>query len=275
MSTPFSAPMGTPDGHGGPWQASLAAVSPRRQSLQGRSGTDRGPMPELTRPQQTIIDIPGYRSHGNGTTFFAPGRVFEMIQTEVAGWTEQTSNSSRSMSVDSFGQPLMSKKRAMISIYAEANFCRAVPITSYGGQGVSKTGVIKADHCIVHTTDEPPERTPAEAPDMLNDEEPMQPYAIRINPDAAARWGLHALSRLNLADERRVEYYCRVKNLGRVNAASMSYLETQIQTVREQRYVRTKPAQSVEFGVEEALVVLSQSKLSMEVIQAQIQNLRV
>nr|OQO30899.1 hypothetical protein B0A51_03182 [Rachicladosporium sp. CCFEE 5018] len=270
-----STSLGAPVVRNGEWEASSAAVSPRRQSFQARVGIDRGPMTERPQPQQTVINIPGYRAQGNGTTFFAPGRVFEMIQTEIAGWSDQMSNSSRSMSVDSFGQQLMSKKRAMISIHAEANFCRAVPITSYGGQGVSKDGVIKSDHCIVYTTDEPPERTHAEAPNMLEDEEPMQPYAIRIDPDPAARWGLHDLSRLNLADECRVEYYYRVKNLGKVNGASMPSLETQIKTVREQRYIRTRPTPSVEFGVEEALVVLSQSGLSMEVIQAQIQNLRV
>nr|OQO31298.1 hypothetical protein B0A51_03276 [Rachicladosporium sp. CCFEE 5018] len=162
----------------------------------------------------------------------------------------------------------------MVSVYAAEHFCGAIRITSYGGQGVSKPGVTKSDHCIVYTTEEPPERTPAEAPDMLQDEQPMQPYAIRIDPHPDAGWGLHALSRLDLADEQRVEYYFRVKNLGKVNRASMPYLETQLKTVREQKSGRSFGAH-LDLGVEVAYNggaasrVLSRTGLSMDIIQAQ------
>ncbi|KAK6436842.1 hypothetical protein LTR95_006958 [Oleoguttula sp. CCFEE 5521] len=224
---------------------------------------------------KAVERMQGYRGHGDGASFFVPGRVFETLRTNIAHSSEQSS-SATSTSTDSYGQALLSKRRAFISIHADFKSCRAIPITSYGGQGVSKYGVIKDRHCIVHTTALPPERLDSEAPDLLQDEEPMQPYPIRVNPDAAARWALHETSRVNLDGEQTVEYHTPVKNLGKVDPASMPYLELQHKTVRELRYRHSQNAAvSVDFSVEEALVVLARSGISPETIQEQIHYLRI
>ncbi|OQN95878.1 hypothetical protein B0A48_18163 [Cryoendolithus antarcticus] len=226
------------------------------------SGADRS---------RSVMTIPGYRSQGKGTMFFSPGRVFEMVQTEIAGYPARASGlTGRNVSVDVFGQPLISKRRALISVHADATSCRAVPITSYNGQGVSKFGVVKAYHCIVHTSKVPPDPLAVEAPDVARQEEPMQPYAIRIDADPAAGWMLHETSRLNLGDEQRVEHYTGVKNLGRVNRASMPYLELQLRRVRELRY----PHPTKDFGVEEALLILSRMGLPYRAVQQQLATLR-
>ncbi|KAK6432905.1 hypothetical protein LTR95_010918, partial [Oleoguttula sp. CCFEE 5521] len=258
--------------------AASSPTIPTRQSLnQGQSTTLRGLPQAPAGPQPTVITLPGYKAQGNGTKFFAPGRAFQIVQTDPAGNTgrsEHSSGSSHSLSVDAFGQTMYSKTRAFISVHDDEWSCRAVPITTYRGIGVGKKGVVKAHHCIVHTTEIPPDRTAAEAPDTLRNEAPMQPFPIRVDPDAAAGWRLSAMSRLNLAEERKVEHYCHVKNLGKINPASKQHFETQVQKVRELRFSIISASITPDFDVDEALQVLARSGLPLETIHEQIERRR-
>ncbi|KAK6429348.1 hypothetical protein LTR95_014504 [Oleoguttula sp. CCFEE 5521] len=220
--------------------------------------------------RRTVIPLSGYRAQGFGTSFFSPGRVFEIVQTDVAGPSTRSS-SATDTSTDSYGQSLISRRRAFISVRADATSCVAVPITNYGGQGVSKSGVVKAFHCIVHTTELPPRPLAAEAPDVARQEEPMQPYAIRIDADPAAFWKLDETSRLNLGEERKVDHWYRVKNLGKVGGASMPALVSQLRKVRELRYSQHVTDSIVDISFEKSTVFLWPSGLSSEVIHEQIQ----
>jgi hypothetical protein len=51
-----------------------------------------------------------------------------------------------------------------------AKYCSALPISTYGGQGVGKNGVVKSEHGIIYTGKDVPRLDPNELP-RRNEEE--------------------------------------------------------------------------------------------------------
>ncbi len=89
------------------------------------------------------------------------------------------------------------------------------PISTYGGRGVTKRGVIAKDHTIIYTGDQ--------APDRLEGEEAMYKEPIRVIPDPGAL--LDSRSRLNFGKVYTVEHNVKVKNIGVVDKMDIPKLE--------------------------------------------------
>lgn len=113
--------------------------------------------------------------------------------------------------------------------------CLCVPITTYGGRGVSKFGVKKANHCIVYTGSRAPESKAFELPQPP--ELGMQAMPIRVDADDRTV-RLDEMSRIDFAKPVNVEFYTVVKNFGKVHPHSIHALVSQFQNVMDPSRVR-------------------------------------
>lgn len=87
------------------------------------------------------------------------------------------------------------------------------PISTYGGRGVAQRGVLKWQHCIVHTDRAPPTELPREFPG--HEEWAMQtPLLVRPTREGDR---MEAASRLNLGKMYTVEHNVRVYNFGMIH----------------------------------------------------------
>ena len=88
-------------------------------------------------------------------------------------------------------------------------------ISTHGGRATTKKGLNQAEHTIVYTGSEIPQKIKGETnlrKDAIN--------IIPINPKEK----LDALSRVNLAKTYPVEHNVKVKEVGKVNAAHLKKL---------------------------------------------------
>jgi hypothetical protein len=159
--------------------------------------------------------------------FFVFGRVFKILWAEPAGGnTAVTQNTVE----NKFGERVHSKVRWFVVIRQTqgAKYCSALPITTYGGKGVGKNGVVKSEHGIIYTGRDAPRPDENELP--RRNEEGMRPVPIRVDPDSALD-RLDAKSRINFAAVHTVHHNIKVKSLGIVNSASLSVLQQHFQNV--------------------------------------------
>lgn len=101
----------------------------------------------------------------------------------------------------------------------------ALPIRTYGGQGVAKRGVKKSEHAIIYTGN--PRCTPTlEAGELPSrrDEAGMLSTTIRVDVDCMD-YALDPRSRVNFGSLVLVPQSKRVKSLGMVNRASIEALQ--------------------------------------------------
>jgi hypothetical protein len=170
--------------------------------------------------------------------FFVFGRVFKILWAEPAGGnTAVTQNTVENQ----FGERVHSKVRWFVVIRQTpgAKCCSALPITTYGGKGVGKNGVVKSEHGIIYTGKEVPRLDPNELP--RRNEEGVRPVPIRVDPDSALD-RLDAKSRINFAAVHTIHHNIKVKSLGIVNAASLTVLQQHFQNVWNP--LRASPARS-------------------------------
>lgn len=99
---------------------------------------------------------------------------------------------------------------------------------TYEGRGVSKTGVTKSDHAVVHTGKQPPSLFDNEMP--ARDEEPVRAIPIRVKPSDPTD-KLSNAARINFGKVYKIEQSIEVKRWGFVVDQSMSALRTQFRTV--------------------------------------------
>jgi hypothetical protein len=201
----------------------LAQGIAARQSLLGTSGdTEKLDPSFFIRPSK----------------FFMFGRVFKILWAEPAGGnTAVTQNTVENQ----FGERVHSKVRWFVVIRQTpgAKCCSALPITTYGGKGVGKNGVVKSEHGIIYTGKEVPRLDPNELP--RRNEEGVRPVPIRVDPDSALD-RLDAKSRINFAAVHTIHHNIKVKSLGIVNAASLTVLQQHFQNVWNP--LRASPARS-------------------------------
>lgn len=135
----------------------------------------------------------GYRKRSQPRKFFTVGKVFIVLWVEPAGGSLVTSYE-RGTSLGKFGELVFSKVRRFVVIREADNYCSALPIASYSKQGVSKLGVKKSEHCIIHSTKDPPSPLPLEL--AKRGEEGMRPLPIKVDVDDLTET-LDDFSRLN------------------------------------------------------------------------------
>ncbi|KAK3675892.1 hypothetical protein LTR78_004084 [Recurvomyces mirabilis] len=96
-------------------------------------------------PTETAPNVysPGLARLSNDRTF-----------DKEAGWTSDSSSHARG---EVYGKQIYSKVRRFVVVREGEEYCSALPLTTYGGQGVSRTQVVRSHHGIIYTgTTEPP-----------------------------------------------------------------------------------------------------------------------
>ncbi|KAI7271377.1 hypothetical protein KC343_g2884 [Hortaea werneckii] len=184
--------------------------------------------------QETEVLYPSYKLRQK--QFFKEGRVFLILWTEPAGEPTATTRVTDRQSPEVnagithglHGQRVFSKVRRFVIIREGDLSCSALPITTYGGQGVSKPGVRKSDHAIIFTGRSAPQPRQDELP--ARDEQPMRDRAICVVADENnAR--LDPMSRIDLVKIHTINHNLKVKSFGFVHPNYMEALKTQFASV--------------------------------------------
>jgi hypothetical protein len=182
------------------------------------------------------IRFPDYRIHP--ARFFVVGRTFLVLWAEPAGGGGGTV-ASKFESVNQLGQRVYSKARRFVVVRQGAQCCHALPITTYGGRGVAKPKVVKADHAIIYTGLKVPIPGPGESPGP--EEPPMRPIPIRVDWENPTE-KLDPMSRINFGGVHLVQHNVMTKNCGIVNPNSLTALKAQFDNVFNQQPVVAGPS---------------------------------
>ena len=167
--------------------------------------------------------------------FFVLGRVFLVLWVEPAGENttvvtsvERSDPDPPGFSRGRYQERVYSKVRRFVVIREGKDYCSALPVVTYGRQGVGKRGVVKAEHAIVHTTRDSPRPVPAELPHR--NEDGMRSQPIRIVPDQPTD-KLDSMSRIDFGKIYTIQHNIKVKPFGNVHERSRGALFTQFNNV--------------------------------------------
>ncbi|KIW88293.1 uncharacterized protein Z519_10860 [Cladophialophora bantiana CBS 173.52] len=159
------------------------------------------------------LDV-GY--HKKDSKWYTVGRVFTMLWHANAtgvGHTEDTGFTS----TGPYNQKIYSQIRRFAVIKQGHGFSWAIPINTYHGKGISRDSFDEEDHqahAIIYMEDTKPERLPGE-PVMLK-------TPIMVDKTSEDK-KLHPASRIRFDKVFTIEHNVRVKNVGKISAASMPY----------------------------------------------------
>jgi hypothetical protein len=197
--------------------------SPRAQSRRDRQSTSSGVL-ETSSQNELFAD---YKIRDR--RFYKTGRVFLALWAEPAGGSSALLTSAeRGVVLNHLGERVFSKVRRFVVIRESDGYCGAVPINTYGGQGVAKRGVKKSEHAIIYTGRTQPRVRTDEAP--RREETGMQSIPIRVDPDNPTDQ-LDPMSRIHFGGITTIQHNIRVKPFGIVNSASMDDLQYQFRKV--------------------------------------------
>jgi hypothetical protein len=210
-------------------------------SLRQRNTVQRHPRASIR------LDVkPEYTMHPS--RFFHKGKVFLVLGSDhVEVSSEPSMNSKRAVETSFGGQitwatdadisPVTSERRKVsrfVVIREGRHYCNVIPITDYGGQGVSRSHLVKSDHCIVYTGALAPMPMRSELPGRR--EGSMRNRPVRMDPDRPEN-GLDPMCRLNLASVTTVQHNIKTKSYGKISESSMQDLMAQFEDVWNQRPV--------------------------------------
>lgn len=189
-------------------------------------------------------------------SFYQRGRIFLVLWSEPAGNSKAGAGSKNTGKVtavepgitfNQYGEKVFSKVRRFVVIREGKGYCSTLPVSTYGGRGVAKVGVVKSEHCIIYTGKTPPTAHPSERP--RRGEDGMRSATIRMDPDHPANT-LDPMSRLNLASVMTVQSNIKAKPYGKINEQSMQILLALFQNVFQGRPI-PGPSRSLTQQVEE------------------------
>ena len=180
----------------------------------------RGDKGRMARFEERLDPAYQKRSPRDAGDFFKLGKVFSILthsEDERSGdanddrWTTETRQ----------GITIFSHIRRFIVVKEGHGFCWAVPINTYNGRGVSKSGFRLVDvqaHAIAYMRNTKPE--------ALREERIMPKKPIMIEPDRndGKPERLHKTSRINFSRVSSFEHNLRVKGIGMVVRESLPYL---------------------------------------------------
>lgn len=217
-------------------------ISQRPQATSGSVSTVIHTYPQPDPITDPVLLRQGIRAHGTlyGTgndeherldpdfklrkrDFFSVGRVFLVLWSEPAGGNKNASTITRGSDYNTglYGEPVHSKVRRFVVIREGENYCSALPITTYGYQGVSKRGTKKSEHAVVYTGRVAPAPLADEAPSR--GEQPMLSRPIRVVPDDKSD-ALEPHSRLDFGKVHTVHHNIKAKAFGMVHRDSLNPL---------------------------------------------------
>jgi hypothetical protein len=162
---------------------------------------------------------PRYSKRRDAKKFFVVGRVFALLWHESAGEGRPGAEPSlvEHTTVSRYGQRVFSHIRRMAVVRERGGYCVCIPINTYGGQGVMKHGLVKAEreaHSVIHANDTAPYAKEEERPFL-----PKKPIAVRM---AGKEQKLDKMSRINFGKPSSVEWNVKVMHVGRVVPDSMA-----------------------------------------------------
>jgi hypothetical protein len=170
--------------------------------------------------------------------FFCLGRVFLVLWSQPAGGNGSNAGTVVTMQErgtvrNHLGELVFSKVRRFVVIRESGQYCSALPITTYSGQGVAKHRVVKSEHAIIYTGRAPPEPRVDERPSR--GETGMRPQPIRVDPDNQTD-RLDPMSRIHFGGVHQVHHNVKTKSLGIVNIRSINALQSQFLNVWQDQF---------------------------------------
>ncbi|GAB7325646.1 hypothetical protein MBLNU13_g09625t1 [Cladosporium sp. NU13] len=157
--------------------------------------------------------------------FFTTGRVFTVSCPEPVDGTILKPKILRECMTEA------SQWQQLVVVRQSRDCCYAVPISTYGGQGVAKRGVKKSDHAVIYAGEQRPFATSAEMP--KRGEAGMQPVSIKVELEDT-RDRLDPRARVDFGRRICVQHNIRAKPFGVIDPASMKALQYQFMVVSGQ-----------------------------------------
>jgi hypothetical protein len=191
--------------------------TPRRQQIT----TPGGAIPaSKTHVLASLPEDPDYKIRDK--RFFRVGRVFLVLWSEPAGGSPSETLSLLNDSSKHLAPRIFTKVRRFVVIREGEGYCNGLPISTYGGRGVAKRGVTKAEHAIIYTGRTEPRVRTDELPGRR--EAGMLATPIRVDPDNMNDQ-LDPMSRVDFGGVAKIQHNFKVKALGFVNSTSMHALQ--------------------------------------------------
>ncbi|KAJ5773827.1 hypothetical protein N7457_008723 [Penicillium paradoxum] len=157
---------------------------------------------------------PGYQRQREAWKFFRVGKVFSMLYHENAGSHGTVLSQQLSpFTTGKYGESIYSSIRRMVVVRERKGCCWCIPIATYGGQGVAKSGVDVPKHAVIYMRGDEPHSSRAE-PRMIK--EPLE-----VEP-AKADQKLDRMSRVNFGKIYTVEHNVKVLPVGKITEASQA-----------------------------------------------------
>ncbi|KAK3641609.1 hypothetical protein LTR56_011211 [Elasticomyces elasticus] len=157
--------------------------------------------------------------------YFVQGRVFQALWTEESEKPQNMSDvGSGAWSRNSYGQDVYTTPRRFVVVKEGEWSCTVLPVTTYGTQGMKKSGVRIPDHGIIYTG-----KTVPVATDVSPNGPQMQRHAVRVEPDDKTE-KLDPLSRIDYSKQHTIDHKRRIRPIGMVNA-SLEHLLAQYEQV--------------------------------------------
>ncbi|CAO2654004.1 Nn.00g107370.m01.CDS01 [Neocucurbitaria sp. VM-36] len=149
--------------------------------------------------------------------YFQEGRLFSVLFTESAGHNalNAVTDYNTALSRVRYNEYVHTQVRRFIIVRQKREFCYAVPIFSYSGQGTLKNGVVPDEHAIAYSYGQYPQLIPGEQ--QLS----KTPICVVMNQGEQA---LSRASRIYFGIHHPIQYNVKVKDLGYVHPEFMPAL---------------------------------------------------
>lgn len=172
--------------------------------------------------------FPQFRTRTDAKGYFQVGCMFVVLRSGNAPASSVVTGPAPGTALNRRGQRVFAQARRFVVIQEGDTFCYALPISTYGGQGVAHQGVTKSDHVIIFTTSNAPGPKASETPQR--GEAGMRPVPIRVEPSSPTN-ALDPMSRLDLGCVTLVRHNHQVQPFGNVCDRSVSDLKQQFENV--------------------------------------------
>jgi hypothetical protein len=170
-----------------------------------------------------------YSGHsGKPSMFFKVGRVFEMLWPDIVGDGATQVTSLEQSDQPATSRVISSKVRRFVIIRENRDYCSALPVATYGKQGVGKPGVVKSEHCVIYTGSQPPQISQQEIPSM--EEGAMRTPALKLDPSDPTE-KLDPMSRVDFGKVYTIAHAVMVKSLGSLGSRSIGTLKSHFKQV--------------------------------------------
>lgn len=211
--------------------------------------------------------FPEFKVPSKPKKFFKLGKVFLMLWSEPAGESSASGSTvtvyEPGLSSGRYGERVFSKVRRFVIVREGTTYSIAAPIMTYNRQGVSKPGIIKSEHAIVHTSKSPPQPRDSELPSRSS-ELGMLPGAIRVIPDDPNS-KLDDLSRIHFGRLYTIEHNTKVKSFGIVQKECIRILINDLKETLQSSLERTADLNPSLRAASRRLLIWDASEKAMEV----------